>query len=300
MKAEERKEIEQNSLIHLIQKWRESLAGRGLYYLVGTIALVVAAVLLWNYFSRESRNARDAKFLQLERADTPQKLKDGMNDYRGTPVGSLFKLHLARHLLYNEGLPKLGTDSDTGRRQAASAVEEARNYFRELADEFAGFKEEGLTQQAWVGAAEAEEALVGLPKIPGGSDYQGDADKAIEYYANAGKIMPDAEYSKKQAARAEMLRDNKTQFIATQREIYKPAEKFDFGGKAPTPTGPTPPAPEPAKIKEPDPKAPPAKTEPKPPEPAKVKEPEAKKTEEPKKAEDPKKADPKPADPKAK
>jgi cell division septation protein DedD len=257
MKAEERKEIEQNSLIHLIQKWRESLAGRGLYYLVGTIALVIAAVLLWNYFSRESRNARDAKFLQLERADTPQKLKDGMNDHRGTLVGSLFKLHLARHLLYNDGLPKLGTDSDTGRRQAASAVEEARNYFRELADEFAGYKEEGLAQQAWVGAAEAEETLVGLPKTPGGSDYQGEADKAIEYYANAGKIMPDAEYSKKQAARADMLRNNKTQFIATQREIYKPVEKpFDFSAKDRTPTGPTPPAPEPAKIKEPDPKAP--------------------------------------------
>ena len=179
MKAEERKEIEQNSLIHLIQKVRESLSGRGLYYFVGTIALVVAGILLWNYFSRESRAARDAKFLQLERADTPQKLKQGMEDYRGTLVGSLFKLHLARHLLYNEGLPKLGTDREEGRRQAAAAVEEARKYFLELTSEFAGFKDEALTQQAWVGAAEAEEALVGLPKTPGGTDFWGDADKAI-------------------------------------------------------------------------------------------------------------------------
>jgi hypothetical protein len=291
MKAEERKEIEQNSLIHLVQKWRESLSGRGLYYLVGTVALVVAAVLLWNYFSRENRNARDAKFLQLERADTPQKLKDGMNDYRGTVVGSLFKLQLARHLLYNEGLPKLGTDREEGRRQAASAVVEARDYFRELTGEFKEYKEEALLQQSWVGAAEAEEALVGLPKTPGGSDYQGDADKAVEYYANAGKMFPDSEFSKRFAKRADTLRDNKTQFIATQREIYKPVER-PADTTPPTPSGPALP-PEPAKVKEPDVKAPPAKTEPTTPEPAKVKEPEAKKPEVPKKADDPKKTDPK-------
>ena len=296
MKAEERKEIEQNSLIHLMEKVKASLAGRGLYYLVGTVALVIAGVLLWTYFSRESRNARDANFLQLERADTPQKLKQGTEDYRGTVVGSLFKLHLARHLLYNEGLPKLGTDRDEGRRQAASAVAEARDYFRELAGEFAGYKEESLTQQSWVGAAEAEEALVGLPKTPGGSDYLGDADKAIEYYANAGKMFADTEFSKKYATRAETLRDTKTRFIADQREIYKPVERpsLDLTPKGPKASGPTPPAPEPAKVTEPDPKAPPAKTDPKPPEPANVKEPEAKTPE------DPKKVDPKPADPKAK
>jgi hypothetical protein len=298
MKAEERKEIEQNSLIHLIQKGRESLSGRGLYYVVGTIALVVAAILLWNYFSRESRLARDAKFLQLERADTPDKLKQGIEEHRGTVVGSLFKLHLARHLLYNEGLPKLGTDREDTRRQSASAVAQARDYFRELTGEFKEHKEEGLTQQAWIGAAEAEEALVGLPKTAGGTDDQGDADKAIEYYANAGKIFPDTEFSKKYAKRAETLRETKTQFIATQREIYKLPERPNFDPKAKDP-GAVPPPPEPAKVKEPDPKAPPTKTEPTP-EPAKIKEPDAKKPDEPKKVDEPKKTDPKPADPKAK
>lgn len=285
MKAEERKEIEQNSLIHMIQKGREHLTGRGLYYLVGTVALIVAVALLWNYFSRESRLARDAKFLQLERADTPEKLKQGMEDHRGTVVGSLFKLHLARHMLYNEGLPKLGTDLKDNRRQAAASVEQARDYFRDLTGEFAGYKEEALTQEAWAGAAEAEEALVGLPKTEGGSDFRGDADKAVEAYASAGKIFPDAEFSKRYAKRADTLRDQKTQFVATQREIYKPREVPTFDPKV---KGPAPTPPEPAKIKEPDPKAP-AKADPKPPEPAKVKDPDPKPP-----------TDPKPADPKAK
>lgn len=282
MKAEERKEIEQNSLIHTVQNWRAKLSGRGMYYVLGTVALIVAVTLLWQYFAGENRKARDTRLLQLENADTPEKLEQGIEDHRGTVTGSLFKLQLARHKLLNDGLPKLATDRVDDRRTAASAVQKARDYFVELADEFAKHKEMGLVQQAWEGAAEAEEALVGFPKTDSSTEYRGDADKAIEYYAKAGAMFPETEFSKKLAKRAETLKAKKTKFIADQKLLYevKAAAKFD----------PALPAND---IKAPDAKAPESKKEPEPKKPEPPKTPDIKTPAEPKKVEptpDPKKA----------
>src|SRR5262249_50473994 len=115
MKAERRKEIETNSLVLLVQRWRQHVSSRSLYYLVGTVALIIAIVFLWRYLAGESRRARDAILVELQTADTVEKLKDGMERHRGTIWGSFFKAQLARHKLRAEGLPRLGTDRDEAR-----------------------------------------------------------------------------------------------------------------------------------------------------------------------------------------
>ena len=135
MKAEERKEIETNSLVHAVQKARERVTGRTLYYLIGTLAMVIGGVLLYRYLTNEKSKNRDAGLMQLITADTPEKLKQGMEDHRGTTLGSMFKLQLARHLLLNEGLPKLGTDRTEDRKAAAASVEQARAYYLDLTGE---------------------------------------------------------------------------------------------------------------------------------------------------------------------
>lgn len=229
MKAEERKEIQTNSLIHTIQKLRERVTGRTLYYLIGTVALVVGALLLYRYLTGERSKTRDAALLQLVAADTPEKLQQGMEDHRGSVLGSVFKLHLARHLLLDEGLPKLGTDNSETRRQAAASIDKARAYFLELTGELTQKEEPDLVQLAWLGAAEAEETLVGLPTADGGNDSRGNVDKAIEYYERAASIFPDTEFSKRYKERAEKLKANKDQFVATQKAIYKPREMSPFG-----------------------------------------------------------------------
>jgi hypothetical protein len=265
MKAEQRKEIETNSLVLAVQRLRKHTTGRTLYYVLGTLALVVGVILVWNYFSGQSKKARDAVLIQLASADTPEKLKQGMEDHRGTIYGSLFKLHLARHLLLNEGLPKLGTDSPTTRTQAANAVGDARKYFLELTTELKEKEEPALVQEAWLGAAQAEEALVGLPGADGTTDSRGNVDKVVEYYERASAIFPDTEFSKRYKARAEKLKANKDRFVKDQETIYKEREfnpfsgppvgpgktnPLDFGGppipglpKTDLPGGPTPPPP---------------------------------------------------------
>ncbi len=282
MKAEQRKEIETNSLVLAVQRMRERLTGRTLYYLVGTAALVIGAILLYRYLTGERTKTRDAAIMQLITANTPEKLKQGIEDHRGTLLGSLFKLQLARHYLLDEGLPKLGTDSSEQRKNAANAISEARTYYLDLTGELKD-KEEALLQEAWLGAAQAEEALVGLPTAVGGTDSRGDADKAIEYYEHAAAIFPDSEFSKRYKEHADKLKANKDQFVATQKQLYAPRPALPFeppppkGGplstlpklpgtepppapkgetppKTETPAIPPPPAPEPKKT--PDAKAP--------------------------------------------
>ena len=228
MKAEERKQIETNSLVHAVQWVRERMTGRTLYYLLGTVALVVGALLLYRYLTGERTKTRDAALLQLAAADTAEKLKQGMNDHRGTVFGSMFKLHLARHMLLDEGLPRLGTDNSEARKQAAASVEHARTYYLELTGEFNEKENADLLQVSWLGAAQAEEALVGLPTADGGNDSRGSADKAIEYYEKAAAIFPDTEFSKRYKERADKIRANKDQFVATQKAIYKPRELPPF------------------------------------------------------------------------
>jgi hypothetical protein len=229
MKAEERKEIQTNSLIHTVQRLRERLTGRTLYYLIGTAALVVGALLLYRYLTGERSKTRDAALLQLVYADTREKLKQGMEDHRGTAVGSMFKLHLARDLHQDEGLLRLGTDNSETRRQAAASLQEARTYWLDLTGEFRQHDQTDLVQVAWHGAAEAEEALVGLPTADGGNDSRGNVDKVIEYYENAAAIFPDTEFSKRDREKGEKIKANKEQFVATQKAIYKPREKSPFG-----------------------------------------------------------------------
>lgn len=243
MKAEERKEIETNSLIHAVQKVRERVTGRTLYYLIGTLALVVGGILLYRYLTGEKSRNRDAGLIQLINADTAEKLKQGMEDHRGTTLGSTFKLQLARHLLLNEGLPKLGTDSGDGRKQAAASIEQARAYYLELTGELKQKEEAALVQEAWHSAAQAEEALVGLPTAAGGTDSRGNVDKVIEYYEKSASVFPDSEPSKRDKARAEKIKANRDQFVADQKKIYaeRPAlPSFDLPPRKGGPLGPLP------------------------------------------------------------
>jgi hypothetical protein len=222
MKAEQRKEIETNSLVLAVQKLRERVTGRTLYYLIGTAAVVIGAILLYRYFTGERSKNRDAGLMQLVTASTPEKLKQGIEDHRGTFLGSLFKLQLARHYLLDEGLPKLPTDNSDEQNKAANAVAEARTNYLDLTNELKQEDQAALVQEAWRSAAWAEEALVAFPTAPGGTDSRGSADKVIEYYEKAAAIFPDSEPSKRDKARADKIRANKDQFVAVQKQIYTP------------------------------------------------------------------------------
>lgn len=304
MQAEERKDLETNSLAQSLSSMKGKFDSRTLYFVIGTIVLIIAGVLLYRHFAKTRTIARDAKILQLETADTPEKLKTLMEEQRGNIFGSIAKLHIARRALTTDGLERLGTDNSEDRRKAAASLDQARIYFADLTKEFKQSDEPALLQESWLGLAQAEEALVGLPTTEGGSDSRGDADKAIEAYTKAAAIFPDLELSKKYAAHAKDLKDNKATFVDAQTAFYAipPAPKVE-GPKVEVPSVTPkvePPKPdgkfETPKIEFPivDPKKEDAKKDPAP------KKPDAPKLDpEPKKPEAPK-VDSKPVDPKSK
>ena len=238
MKADERKQIETNSLVLAVQKIRQHATGRTWYYVIGTVALVLGAIFLYRYFAGQTQRTRDEVLRQLAAADTAEKLKDGMEQHRGTMYGSLFKLHLARHHLDIEGLPRLGSEGETVRKQAAASVEQARTYFLELAGELKEKDEPGMVQDAWLGAAQAESALVGLPTAEGKDDSRGSADKVIEYYEKAARIFADKDFSKKYQERADQVKANKDRFVADQKALYRYRDVSTLSPPAPTPPGP--------------------------------------------------------------
>lgn len=224
MKAEEQK-LETNSLAVFLAKAKVFLAGRGGYYAIGTVALIVAVVLLWNYMAKSRKVVSDERILRLEAAGDAKKLKEYMEENAGNIFGSIAKMHLARRHLRGEGLELLGTNKPENRRKAAADISTARAYFLELTKELKEKEEPALLQEAWIGAAQAEEALVGLLKPDSTSEYQGDADKAIEYYGHAVKFFPDTDGTKRLQKHLDNLTKNKTAFVDFQKELYTKREQ---------------------------------------------------------------------------
>ena len=277
MQADEQKDLETNSLVESFSSLKSKIDGRTLYYMLGTVFLIVAGVLLFRYFVKQKTLTRDAIVLEIEAANSRDSLKKIMEDHRGTIFGSIAKIHLARLELNVDGLEKIGTDKLEDRNKAASSLENAREHYSALTKELQKNEEPALLQEAWVGLARAEEALVGLPTKEGAGDSRGDADKAIEAYLNAGKIFPELELSKSYGTKANQLKENKSKFIETQKAFYTiiaPPAPPTLPTVKPADPKVTPPViPE---LKLPDPIVPPVKA---PETPAPKKEPEPKKAE---------------------
>jgi len=79
-------------------------------------------------------------------------------------------------------------------------------------------------QGAWHSAAEAEEALVGEETAVGANDSRGSADKVIEYLEKSASIFADAEFGKRDKEKADKIKANKDQYVATQKAINKRRE----------------------------------------------------------------------------
>ncbi|MEZ6141001.1 MAG: hypothetical protein R3B84_10555 [Zavarzinella sp.] len=234
MKAEERKELEKNSLEKAILNLKTLFSGTRLYTIIGVIALIVASVLLWNYFSRERTSTQDQIFLDLENADSVEKLEKYITTHRGTTGGSVAKMHLARIRLGKEGIGQLVTNNAKQRREAFASIDQARKLLIELTSELK--EDKTLLQECYRSLALAEETLVSVPSTEGGTDSWGSVDKAVEYYNAAAAVFPDLEVSKKYKERAGKLSSEKDQFIAMQKAIYTLPELPVEEKKDPPPT----------------------------------------------------------------
>jgi hypothetical protein len=209
MNAEElhKQQLEENSLAKGLTNLAQK-AKTGHLVSPKVLAVILAVVLvggLWWYFSSQSKKATSHRWSEYELARTEEEFKKVADANPKETVAPVARLAAARLRLTADGLAKLNIAKD--RAGAIEAVAKAREELKQLATEFEKSGDRMLRVEAIRLAAQAELALVGIPK-PGTdglsvANQQGDVAAAVEMLNSAAKIIGDAtpagERLKKQA-----------------------------------------------------------------------------------------------------
>src|SRR5436305_1047991 len=109
MKAEERKELQTNSLVRLFGRIRNSAKGglsRKAAVIWGLVILALIVLLGWRYASARSEQRNSKRWLDLDEATSPDDLDAFIQDNRGTVQAQAARLQRARQKL-KDGLDEL-------------------------------------------------------------------------------------------------------------------------------------------------------------------------------------------------
>jgi hypothetical protein len=234
MKADHRKHLEQNELAGRLARWwkgtGESRTSSTTWGIVGAALLIVVLVIAWRYYSESDSRAQAKVWPQLDGSPSESDLKSIVESNRGTPVGRIAKAQLARVQL-NDGLNKLCSRDE--RSKAIASVEDARTAYRELINDA---KDDVLLErEAMLSVAQAEEALVGIPKSDSPTESRGSLDKALELYEQAAQKFDKTPQGTVAAARAKDIRENKAKIQQMYDELN---QRFAAVGSTPNPTEP--------------------------------------------------------------
>ncbi len=234
------------------------LSPRG-YRILGVALVVLLAGGIWYYLARAARLAASQQWTTLARPNPD--LADYAASNPDTMAGKVARLEQARSLLGPQGIATLGGESREGRAKGIDNIAQARDQLVTLAAEFD--RDKTLKATCLAAAAEAELALVGIPKDADSADSRGTVVGAVRILNQAAKVIGE-ETGAGQAylARAKGLDANAAQLLAAGRELndrYKLLTPFP----APAGFGPVAPSginPKPAVPPQPGPTPPPAVT----------------------------------------
>lgn len=224
MQADEKKEVEINSLERWARKTYHSLSNKSLYSYVFVIGLVLLGILALSWWAGTRAGKKAQTWIELDALDSPEKLKRFAEEHRGEVVGELARLRIARFNVGNDGLMKLGTNQTEQRKTALTNLVEGRKIYLEVAQQLKNSK--GLQIEAWLGAAKTEETLIGATLEASGTSL-GNADKAIDYYEKAIALLGDSEEGKKYKEYVTKFKENKEKIVKDYTELHaamKPLE----------------------------------------------------------------------------
>lgn len=215
MKAEHRKELHTNalaqSMTRLVEGFKASPKSTStVLWVLGM--LVAGTVFAWYYFGGSGSNTGPL-WVQLYNDTNLEQLKAIYEGHAGTIPGRTAQFQRARELL-QIGLENLG---GARRSEAIGNLAQARSVYTQLLRECTD--EPLLRQEAMLGIAKAEEALIGVPQaqMPK-SDTPvppGDLDKAIAAYEGfleelkLSRIDPESELYKSVRRYVDNLKSNR-------------------------------------------------------------------------------------------
>ena len=226
MKAEERKALESNDLASgaatLFDGVKSGhLGGAAWGYRVAglTVSAVLIGGLVW-YLLSESKSAASRAWATLD-TGTPSQIADFAEKSGNTLPGQVARLEQARKLLGDDGIAKLTATEREAQNKAIANIGKARDLFVQLAGELA--KDKTLHAACLGEAAQAELALVGIPKTANGSDSLGAVKAAAEFYTKAAAAIgvgtPAGELYTKKAAD---LTANDAALTKAGHDLYRP------------------------------------------------------------------------------
>jgi len=208
MKAEERKELEQNSLLRWINTGYQDIKtgpSRKAWYITGGVVLIAALLGGWYWYYTKQKTSNSEIWTQVDMARTPDALKKVTTDHPKTPQASAADLKLA--FFFNDtATTEIYTTGEY--TKARQALEEAIELFERVA----GTYEKSaplITQEAYLGIGKAKEAL-------------GAIDEAKTYYSKV--IAKDEARENKNATSASVYATEAQTGIAridTQGETLK-------------------------------------------------------------------------------
>lgn len=204
MKAEERKELQTNSLARFIGRLKHNLkAGPSKRTTViwGIVLLALAVFVGWRIASAVTAKRNSHRSLELLMAPSTDALDEFIDKNKGTVQAQIARLQVARQKL-KEGLAGLYTR----RADARDQLKEAAADFEALAKPFKATPV--LVQECLLGAGKAYEGL-------------GDFDKALDAYAQLEARFKEGPLVKEGAARAEHIKKNRDELVRLNKEIEK-------------------------------------------------------------------------------
>jgi hypothetical protein len=219
--------------------WEKFKQGQLLSYpMMALLLLIVTGIGVTWWIMHERTKTRSALWVELDGLTTPAALKEFAEKNPTTAQGKLANLELARVQLGPEGIDRMTALDPAARKAAVASVEQARESFAKLVDEF---KDDPVIKvECMLACAKAEAVLVGYPKEgqvanpldPKPLESRGDPKKAIEWLNKVAEAAPDTDWGKDAKKLAETLQNQNTeqQVRTLQSMVYdlSPAlPKFD-------------------------------------------------------------------------
>jgi hypothetical protein len=204
MKAEERKELKQNTLVATLEKVGAGLKegpSRRTVVILGIILLVVVLYIVWRMVSGASETRNSKRWEELYSAGSLKDLDDLVDKNKNTVQGRAARLQIARDDLL-EGTTKIYTDHE----EAVKLLQSAATSFEKLARDFKSTPI--LVQECLVGAAQAREAA-------------GELSEAVNLYSDLAKRFPDSTLGKQADTLASSLEKKKAELEKIQAQLKK-------------------------------------------------------------------------------